>query len=194
MVTVNVSRLVEGSSARSEVTLGKVTRRVKRLEEPMASPTTTGETDSTGSSTGREPATEQAASEWHHVTLALLGGLAVASVLFAHIAVVQTPGLDPPPETAALFIVAGTASAIGYLLVKQDSALGYPVGMLAGLVIVVEVAVVVTGSYGTAGPETNPVGPAVYVALAVAVVVTSAVAWRRRTANASRRRALGRSI
>lgn len=117
-------------------------------------------------------------SQWHDVTLALLGGLGVASILFAHIAVVQTPGLDPPPQTAALFIVASTIATIVYLLVKQGSASGYLVGMLTGVVILTEITLVVGGTYGDAGPDTNPIGPGVYILLSVAVVITSTLAWQ----------------
>jgi peptidoglycan/LPS O-acetylase OafA/YrhL len=136
-----------------------------------------------GDDMSREASTDPsvAPSHWHNVTLALLGGLAVASILFAHIAVVQTPGLDPPPQTAALFIVAATIATIGYLLVKQGSASGYLVGILTGVVILAEIALVVGGAYGDAGPETNPIGPGVYILLSVAVVITSTLAWRSRT-------------
>lgn len=121
-----------------------------------------------------------APSQWHQVTAGLLGGLTVASVLFAHIAVVQTPGLDPPPETAALFIVAATVASIGYLLVRQGSAVGYLIGVLTGVVILAEVGFVISGAYGPAGPATNPVGPAVYLLLSVVVIVSSILAWRHR--------------
>jgi peptidoglycan/LPS O-acetylase OafA/YrhL len=119
---------------------------------------------------------------WHDVTLAVLGGLAVASVLFAHVAVVQTPGLDPPPEMVALFVAAAALATVGYLLVRSRAPLGYPVGVFVGLVVIAEAVAVVAGVFGPAGPETNPVGPVVYVGLAVVVVVSSGVAWRRRPA------------
>lgn len=123
----------------------------------------------------------------HQLTLALLGGLTLASVLFAHIATVQTPGLDPPPESAALFVVAATAAAVGYLLVSQESRLGYPAGVLAGLVTLGAVGTILTGVYGAAGPETNPVGPVVYVLLAAGVALASLVAWRGGSRSASSR-------
>lgn len=117
-------------------------------------------------------------STWHRVTVSLLGGLTVASTLFCFVAAVQTPGLDPPPETVALFVVAATAAAVSYLLVRQRVGVGYLAGILTGVVVVVEAVVVVAGAYGPPGPETNPVGPAMYLALAVSVVVASAMAWR----------------
>ncbi|ELZ91245.1 hypothetical protein C440_13064 [Haloferax mucosum ATCC BAA-1512] len=119
-------------------------------------------------------------SGWHHLTRAFVGGLAAASAMFFHIAVVQTPGLDPPPETAALFLVAATAGVVSYLLLSSDDTLGYALAALTGLFVVIVVGLVVLGLFGTAGTETNPVGPVAYVLLAVAVVVTSGLSWRAR--------------
>lgn len=124
-------------------------------------------------------------SEWHHITVALLGGLTLASILFTHIAVVQTPGLDPPPQTAALFIVAATVALIGYLLVRQNSVVGYPAAILTGIIVLAEVALVVGGTYGDAGPETNPIGPGAYIVLALTVIITSALAWRNQSETSS---------
>ena len=51
--------------------------------------------------------------------------------------------------------------------------------MLTGGLVFVVLAVVVTGTYGAAGPRTNPVGPIWYLLLAAGVVVSAGVAWRR---------------
>ena len=117
-------------------------------------------------------------TEWHHIARALVGGLAAASAMFLHTAVVQTPGLDPPPETAALFLVAATGGVISYLLLDRETAVAYTMAVLTGVFVLIAVGVTVLGVYGPAGPETNPVGPIAYVLLAVLVIVTSGISWR----------------
>ncbi|WP_396612842.1 hypothetical protein ACH9L7_06110 [Haloferax sp. S1W] len=121
-------------------------------------------------------------TEWHHITRAFVGGLAAASAMFFHIAVVQTEGLNPPPETAALFLVAATGGLISYLLLSRDDVLGYAMAALTGVFVLVAVGLTVLGLYGPAGPETNPVGPIAYVLLAIVVIVTSGLSWRNREA------------
>jgi peptidoglycan/LPS O-acetylase OafA/YrhL len=121
---------------------------------------------------------------WHGVALALTGGLVAASFMFFLIAVVQTPGLDPPPESAALFLVATTAGVISYELLRRGATAGYPAAMLAGGVVLVVVALIVAGTYGPAGPRTNPAGPVAYVSLAVAVILVAGAAWRSETTTA----------
>jgi hypothetical protein len=116
---------------------------------------------------------------WTRLTRALVGGLTVASAGFFLITVLQPEGLDPPPETAALFLVATAAAATSYLLLALElSALGYAASVLTGLYVLVTVAVVVAGTYGPPGPETNPVGPVAWLLLSVAVVGSAARAWR----------------
>lgn len=118
-------------------------------------------------------------NRWHRITLALLGGLVAASFTFFLIAAIQTPGLDPPPESAALFIVVTTAGVISYHLLRGGDTVGYPAAMLTGGFVFVVLALVATGTYGPTGPRTNPVGPVSYVALAVAVIITAGLAWRK---------------
>lgn len=120
-------------------------------------------------------------SRWHGLAVALTGGLVAASFMFFLIAAIGTPGLDPPPESAALFLVATTASVISYHLLRGGGTAGYPAVMLTGLLVLAVVALIVVGTYGPAGPRTNPVGPVAYVALAAAVIVTAGVAWRNET-------------
>ncbi|ELZ82136.1 hypothetical protein C455_02964 [Haloferax larsenii JCM 13917] len=124
------------------------------------------------------PTETAAETEWHHITRALVGGLAAASAMFLHIAVVQTPGLDPPPQTAALFLVAAAGGVISYLLLDRETVVAYAMAALTGVFVLVAVGVTVLGVYGPPGPETNPVGPIAYVLLAVLVIVTSGMSWR----------------
>jgi peptidoglycan/LPS O-acetylase OafA/YrhL len=123
-------------------------------------------------------------SRWHGVAFALTGGLVAASFMFFLIAVVRTPGLDPPPESAALFLVVATAGVISDRLLRRGATAGYPAAMLTGLLVVVAVAVIVVGTYGPGGPRTNPVGPVAYVSLAVAVILVAGAAWRSETTTA----------
>lgn len=123
-----------------------------------------------------------ASPTWDPLTRALLGGLGFASAGFFLIAVVQTPGLDPPPETAALFLVSMTAAAISYLLLGHGLlGSGYIAAMLTGGYVLLSVGVVVSGAYGPAGPETNPIGPIAWILLSVAVIVSAVFAFRERS-------------
>ena len=137
---------------------------------------TTARTD--GGTFGRS----ESENRWHGVALALTGGLVAASFMFFLIAVVQTPGLDPPPESAALFLLATTAGVISDRLLRRGATVGYPAAMLTGGLVLVVVAAILVGTYGPAGPRTNPVGPVAYVTLAGAVVVAAGAAWRTETA------------
>lgn len=122
----------------------------------------------------------QPADGWRALVLAGLVALAVASAGFLHIAVVQPAGLDPPPETAALFVVATALPAGSYLLVRDGHRLGYVAAVASGLWVVVVLGLVLTGAYGPAGDRTNPVGPVVYALLAAGVAVAAVQGWRRR--------------
>lgn len=123
--------------------------------------------------------TDTPVSRWGSATQALLGGLAIASAGFFLITVTQPAGLDPPPQTAALFLVSTTAAAISYLLLAQGlHRLGYTAGILTGLWVIVSVALVVSGMYGPPGPETNPIGPIAWMLLSLAVIVAAVFARR----------------
>jgi hypothetical protein len=118
-------------------------------------------------------------NRWHRVTLGLLSGLVAAGFMFFLMAAIQTPGLDPPPESAALFIVVTTAGVISYYLLRCEDSIGYPAAIVTGGFVFVILALVATGTYGSIGPRTNPAGPISYTALAVAVIITAGVAWRK---------------
>lgn len=128
------------------------------------------------------PTRPDPSTEWHRLTAAFLVGLTLASALFAHVAAVQTPGLDPPPETFALFVVAAVAGAVAYVLVSQESAYGYAAAALAALVVLAEMAAVLLGVFGDPGPETNPLGPIAYAVVALATLVAATLASRRESA------------
>ena len=121
---------------------------------------------------------ESGRSGWDRATLAFLAGIAVGSVLFAHVAAVQTPGLDPPPETFAWFVAMAMASVASYLLVRENVQFSHVAAVLTGLVVLAGISVIVSGTYGAAGQQTNPVGPAALVALAAATIFTAAMGWR----------------
>jgi peptidoglycan/LPS O-acetylase OafA/YrhL len=118
--------------------------------------------------------------KYHTGVRALLGGFVVASALFFLVAVVRMPGLDPPSQSVALFIVATTAGVVSYLLVVQGRRSGYLAAVLTGLYALVAVGLVAGGVYGPVGGQTNPAGPLAYVMPAAAVVVTAGLAWRDR--------------
>ena len=122
---------------------------------------------------------EPRAGRLHRLTRALLAGLVAASLMFFLIAVVQTPGLDPPPETAALFVVVTTAGVVSSHLLRTEDQFGYPATILTGVFVLGVVALVATGTYGPVGSRTNPVGPVWYLVLAVSVMVAATLGWRR---------------
>ena len=102
----------------------------------------------------------------------------MASGLFFLIAAIQTPGLDPPPESAALFLVVASAATISYVLLPARGPTGYLASMLTAVGVWVLLGVVVSGMYGAGGPRTNPVGPIWYALLAAGVFVAAGLAWR----------------
>lgn len=114
--------------------------------------------------------------------LAGLVALAVASAGFLHVTVVQPAGLDPPPETAALFVVATALPAGSYLLVRADYRLGYVAAVVSALWVFVILGLVLAGTYGPVGEGTDPVGPVAYGLLAAGLVVSSVNGLRRRPA------------
>lgn len=124
-------------------------------------------------------------SNWGSITEALLGGLGVASAGFFLIAITQPTGLDPPPETAAMFLVSVTAATISYLLMRRRMrAAGAGAAVLTGVWVVGSVGLVVAGVYGPPGPATNPVGPIAWVLLGLGVIAAAVLA--RREASAGR--------
>lgn len=130
-----------------------------------------------GGSTTATP--DGGASTWDGLARAFLVGLAIANAGFFHIAVVATPGLDPPPETAAVFLVATAAAATSYVLLARGLLeLGYLAAILSGAYVLVSAVLVVAGIYGPPGPETNPLGPIAWVLLALAVVASAWLARR----------------
>lgn len=117
-------------------------------------------------------------SEWHRVTRVLVGGFVTASFMFFLLAGLQTPGLDPPPESAALFVVVTTAGMISYLLLDAEGSIGYGTSIFTGLIALMILVVVGSGVYGDIGPRTNPLGPLFYLVLALAVIASAGLAWR----------------
>lgn len=122
---------------------------------------------------------ERQRRRWHRITRALLAGLVTASAMFFLVAVVQTPGLDPPPESVALFIAITAAGVVSYRLLGEGERLGYPATILTGALILVVLVLVASGTYGSTGSRTNPVGPISYLVLTLMTVGSAALAWRQ---------------
>lgn len=117
-------------------------------------------------------------TQWHRTTRVMVGGLVTASFMFFLLTGLQTPGLDPPPESAALFIVVTTVGMISYLLLDVAGPIGYGASILTGLIALMILIVVGSGVYGEIGPRTNPIGPLFYLVLAFAVIANAGLAWR----------------
>jgi hypothetical protein len=116
-------------------------------------------------------------------SLALLVGIAVMGAMVFLAAVVRPAGLAAPPAGAIpLFVFTTTAAAISFVLLHQASPAGYAAAILTGLLPVATVVLVVTGSVGEISSGGIQLGPVVFTALGVALVVTTGIAWRKRTA------------
>lgn len=109
----------------------------------------------------------------------MTGALAIMSAGFFLITITQPAGLDPPPETAALFLVSVALASLGYLLLTHGAPkTGIRIAILTGVYVMLSVGVVVSGVYGAGGPKTNPIGPAAWLLLSVAVVATKLMSHR----------------
>ena len=122
-------------------------------------------------------------NRWCDASLALLAGIAVMGAMVFQAAVIRPPGLAPPPAGAiSLFVFTTTAAAISFVLFRRGDPAGYAAAILTGVLPGATVVFVLTGRVGEiTGGGIQP-GPVVFTGLGVALIVTTGLAWRQRTA------------
>lgn len=122
-----------------------------------------------------ETLTKRKSSEerWYDATVALLVGTIVFSGMVFHSLAVQMPKESPPVEAAPLVVLITAAAAISYLLLRRNNATGYEAAAVTGILVIVSVVLVGAGVVGQLKPATNPIGPLLYIALGVAIFLTS---------------------
>ena len=122
-------------------------------------------------------------NRWDNASLALLAGIAVMSAMVFQAAVIRPTGLSPPPTGAiSLFVFTTTAAAISFVLLRRGDQAGYAAALVTGALPVVTVILVMTGSLGEIPSSGIQPGPVVFTVLGVALVVTTGIAWRQRSA------------
>lgn len=117
---------------------------------------------------------------WVTASLALLAGIIVLGTGVYFVTVLAAP-IGPPVEAAPLFVWTTTAAVMAFVLLGRGHGLGFAMALLTALLVVTTVALVGSGAYGEVGAGSSPLGPLSYVALALALVATTLVAWRRRS-------------
>lgn len=123
-------------------------------------------------------------SPWHNASLALVVGIAVFGTMVFLAALIRPPGLSPPPAMALpLFIFNTTAAVMGFVLLQRSGALGYAAAIITGVLVVLTIVLLATGTIGELPSGGNPIGPLAYAALGVAVILTTGIGWRKRAAD-----------
>lgn len=116
---------------------------------------------------------------WRDVSIALLVGLIVlGSSVF--LVIVLDASIGPSIVAAPLFVWNTTAASIALVLLWKDNKYGYAVSILTAVLIILSLALIATGVYGSVKPGSSPVGPLSYAALALALIATTYAAWRNR--------------
>lgn len=126
-------------------------------------------------------ATISRTAPWRDVSLALLVGIIVLGSSVFLVAVLQAP-IGPPIEAAPLFTWNTTAASVAIVLLWQDNKYGYAASVLTGLLVLVSLALIGMGAYGSIQPGSSPLGPLSYAALAIALIGTTVAAWREQSA------------
>jgi ethanolamine utilization microcompartment shell protein EutS len=126
---------------------------------------------------------EPLGNPWDDASLALLVGIAVMGTMVFLAAVIRPPGLAPPPAGAIpLFVFTTTAATMSIILVRQTDVAGYAAAVVTGILDILSVFLVATGTFGDVSSSGIQPGPIVFTALGLAVVATSVLAWRKRSA------------
>jgi hypothetical protein len=118
-------------------------------------------------------------NRWREVSLALLVGIIVLGASVFLVAVLQAP-IGPPIEAVPLFVWNTTAASVAVVLLWHDNKYGYAASILTGILVIISLMLIGMGVYGHIQPDSSPVGPLSYAALALALITTTSIAWRKR--------------
>lgn len=119
-------------------------------------------------------------SHWHDVSLALLVGVIVLGTGVFLVAVLQAP-IGPPVEAVPLFVWNTTAASVALVLLWQENKYGYAASIGAGVLVLLSLALIGLGVYGSINPGSSPLGPLSYAALAIALLGSTVAAWRAKS-------------
>lgn len=112
-------------------------------------------------------------------SLAMLAGIIVLGTGVYFVTILEAP-IGPPVEAAPLFVWTTTAAVMAFVLLRRGHPLGYPAGIVTGLLVVTAMALIGSGAYEPVGASSSPLGPLSYLALGLGVIATTVAAWRRR--------------
>lgn len=127
------------------------------------------------------PAPPPKRTHWQDVTLAILVGVIALGGSVFLLAALQAP-VGPPAETIPLFVWNTTAAFISLVLVWRENRYGSTASILTGLLVLVSLGLIGTGTVGAIDPRGSPLGPLSYAALAIALIVASVAARREAAA------------
>lgn len=129
---------------------------------------------------GESPITDISGwNRWRQLTIALLVGMGVFSVMVYMVAVVQTPVVPPPIRLAPIFVFVTALSAVAVLLIWWDNPFGYGTSAIAGVLAVVGTGLFLLGSLGPTNISPIPIG---YALLGIGLLISTGKAWRNRSA------------
>lgn len=116
---------------------------------------------------------------WGRLTVALLLGTTTMATLAFFATLLQPPGLEGPVEIAPVTVVVAVLGVTALPLVRWGDAWGYGTAGVAGTAAVAGMALYFTGAFGPPRPA-----PAAYLFLLLgsALLVSTVVAWRNRSA------------
>lgn len=104
------------------------------------------------------------------------------SVMIFQAAVIRPMGLAPPPAGAIpMFVFTPTTAAISFVHLRGNHATGYAAAILTGVLPIVTVILVMTGTLGEIPSSEIQAGPVVFTVLAIALVIATSIAWRNRS-------------
>lgn len=114
---------------------------------------------------------------WHEVSLALLVGIISLGTGVFLVTVLQAP-IGPPVEVVPLFVWNTTAASIALVLMWHENKYGYAAAIGTGGLVLLSLALIGLGVYGSIKPGSSPLGPLSYAGLATALIGTTIAAWR----------------
>lgn len=119
--------------------------------------------------------------KWRHIALALLLGFAFWNFWEALEVAFETP-IGPTVGALQLLVIATVFSIVSFYLLRVNLTVGYGLTVLTGVAGIGGIALIMSGTFGSAKPGTPKLGVAVYLAIAALIVITGYLAWRDRSA------------